>query len=205
MIDQRLNYGLALGFHVVSSFRFLQLIRVRILIFPDLLSYPPSFLLFNNCQPFLIAADDVRAYFPTIVGKGPILGGKNEKTILLVDSPQILLLFPYILTHVQSHMPYIGNPVISTNSQHENPKVIATACLKFKLQYFLWAGADTLLQKGNGCVFDLPIRSSLDEEVQVAVGKGSFGVQIFDNDILARHTIIIIQTRVWHWACRGSK
>lgn len=205
MISQRFYYRLALRFHVISSFQFLQLIRVRILIFPDLLSYPPSFLLLANYQPFLVAADDAGADFPAILGKRLILGGKNEKTILLVDSSQILLLFPHILPYVQNHMPYISNPVVSTNSQHENPKVIATACLKFKLQYFPWAGADTLLQKGNGGVLDLPIRSFLDDEVQVTVGKGSFGVQLFDTDILARHTIIINQTRIWHWACRGSK
>ena len=102
-------------------------------------------------------------------------------------------------------MPYIGDPVVSTDSQNENPKVIATAGLKFKLQYFPRAGADTFIQKGKGCVLDLPIRSFLDEEVQVAMRKGSFGVQLFDYDILARHRIIIYQTSVWHWVCRGSK
>ena len=69
MISKRFDDGLTLRFHVVSSFQFLQLIRMRILIFPDLLPYPPSFLLLSNCQTFLVAADDARAAFPAIVDK----------------------------------------------------------------------------------------------------------------------------------------
>ena len=48
-------------------------------------------------------------------------------------------------------------------------------------------------------MYSLMVIYLFDNKMKDAVGEGCSCQQLFDYDILVRHTIIINHTSVWHW------
>jgi hypothetical protein len=108
---------------------------------------------------------------------------------LLDDSFQVFFLLPYIFLQAEVDASQIDHPTALTDRNHKQTQLVGLACLKRELHVFsrgrayrfggeLYLGVDWLV-----------FVSTLDHETYLSLWERAFGVELLDENKLARHVI----------------